>query len=46
MVGGPDPRDAALGRRDDLPEGVTGQVASSTPLRLDHNGSTGFNSGA
>jgi hypothetical protein len=26
MVGGPDPRDAALGRRDDLLEGVAGEV--------------------
>jgi hypothetical protein len=27
MVGAPDPPDATLGRRDDLVEGVTGQVA-------------------
>jgi hypothetical protein len=31
MVGGPDPRDATLSRRDDLIQGVTGQLASSTP---------------
>jgi hypothetical protein len=46
MVGGPDPLDATLGGRDDLLQGVTGQVGQLHPLRLDHNGSTGFNSGA
>jgi hypothetical protein len=46
MVGGPDPRDATLSRRDDLIQGVTGQVSQLHPLRLAHSGSTGFDSGA
>jgi hypothetical protein len=46
MVGAPDPVDAALGRRNDILEGVSGKVASSTPLRLAHSASTGFSSGA
>ena len=32
MVGGLDPRNAALGRRDDLGEGVAGQVGQLHPL--------------
>jgi hypothetical protein len=46
MVAAPDPLDAAFGCRDDVVEGVAGQVANSTPLRLDHSASTGFSSGA
>jgi hypothetical protein len=46
MVGVADALDATLGRGDDVVEGVAGEVASSTPLRLAHRPSTGFNSGA
>ena len=46
MMGVADPLDATLGRGDDLVEALAGQVASSTPLRLAHSGSTGFSSGA
>jgi hypothetical protein len=46
VVGVADPLDPAFGRRGDLLKGLAGQVAISTPLRLDQSGSTGFNSGA
>jgi hypothetical protein len=42
MVGVADPLDAMIGRCDDVVEGVADEVASSTPLRLDHSGSTGL----
>jgi hypothetical protein len=45
-VGAADALDATLGRRDDLLDGVAGEVGQLHPLRLDHSGSTGFNSGA
>jgi hypothetical protein len=34
MVGVPDALDATVGRRNDVVEGVAGEVASSPPLRL------------
>jgi hypothetical protein len=47
MVGAADPLDATLRRRNDVVEALACQVlANSTPLRLAHSGSTGFNSGA
>ena len=45
-MGEPDPLDAAFGCRDDVVEGVAGQVGQLHPLRLAHSGSTGFSSGA
>jgi hypothetical protein len=46
MVGVADALHATLGRRDDVVEGVAGEVGQLHPLRLDHSGSTGFSSGA
>ncbi len=46
MVGAAGALDATLGRRNHLLQVSPARLASSTPLRLDHNGSTGFNSGA
>jgi hypothetical protein len=41
-----DPLNAMLGRGGGLLDGVGGQVGQFDPLRLDHNASTGFSSGA
>jgi hypothetical protein len=46
VVGVADPLDAALGRGDDLLEGVTGQVGQLHPFEAGPQRSTGFRSGA
>jgi hypothetical protein len=45
MEGVADAVDATLGRGDDVVEGPA-RLTNSTPLRLDHSGSTGLRSGA